>query len=68
MTTTNSNGLTTPHSQPAKALTKHATDFIARCRLFASGIYLERSIDAGLIVALTLVLLQIAFIAIWRVL
>ena len=61
-------GLTTPHSQPAKTLTKYATDFIARCRLFARGIYLERSIDAGLIGALSLVLLQIAFIAIWRVL
>jgi len=30
------NGLTTPHSQPAKTLTKYTADFIARAARFAS--------------------------------
>ena len=36
-------GLTTPHSQPAKTLTKRTTDFIARCGVTAmndAGLYL----------------------------
>lgn len=45
------NGLTTPHSQPAKTLTKYATDFIARCTIIASA-------NAGLYVAFAVVLLQ----------
>jgi len=31
------NGLTTPHSQPAKTLTKYTADFIARAARFASA-------------------------------
>ena len=33
---TKDNGLTAGNSQPAKALTKHATDFIALCARLAS--------------------------------
>ena len=62
------NGLTTPHNQPAKILTKFATDFIARCTLFASGFYLNRGIDPALCVAFVLVLLQAVLMAVWGVL
>lgn len=36
MAATKGNGLTTPHSQPAKTLTKHTGDFIARAARFAT--------------------------------
>lgn len=58
-TPTSDNGLTTPHSQPVKRLSKHKADFIAiwnRIKRFASGFYIVRGIGvdslflAGLIV------------------
>lgn len=45
---TKDNGLTARNSQPAKALTKHATDFIALCAPLAS-------LDAAVICAAALV-------------
>lgn len=45
---TKDNGLTAGNSQPAKALTKHATDFIALCARLAS-------LDAAVICAAALV-------------
>lgn len=52
------NGLDAINDQPAKTLTKYATDFIARCTIIASA-------DAGLYVAFVLVLLQAALMAVW---
>ena len=68
MTTRKGNGLDAANDQPAKRLTKYAIYYIARCRLFASGFYLEKGIDAGLIVAFSLVLLGVALIGFWRLL
>ena len=68
MNPTKGNGLTTPHSQPAKTFTKYATDFIARCTLFASSFCLNKGIDAGLGVAAAVVVVQIVWLAVWRVL
>jgi hypothetical protein len=62
------NGLDAINDQPAKTLTKHATDFIARCKLFTGGFYLSRGIDAGLCVAFALLLLQAALMVAWEVL
>jgi hypothetical protein len=47
------NGLTTPHSQPAKIITKHATYFIAsygRIKGAMAGFYLDRGIGLDSIV------------------
>ncbi len=62
------NGLEAARNQPAKLLTKYATDFIARCTLFASGFYLNKGIDPTLCVAFVLVLLQAVVMAAWGVL
>jgi hypothetical protein len=51
--------------QPVKTLTKYATDFIARCTLFASGFYFEKGIDVGLLLTFVLVLLQAVLMAAW---
>jgi hypothetical protein len=51
---TKDNGLTTPHSQPAK--TKHAADFIARAASFAIA-------DSGYLVLCVVVLVQAALMA-----
>ena len=55
------NGLEAARNQPAKTLTKYATDFIARCTIIASA-------DAGLYVAFAVVLLQAALMVVWGVL
>ena len=55
------NGLDAINDQPAKTLTKHATDFIARRTFIASA-------DAGLCVAFAVVLLQAALMVAWGVL
>lgn len=58
MTTTHKNESPVSAGQFVKTLTKHATDFIARCTIFASA-------DAGLYVAFAVVLLQAVLMAVW---
>jgi hypothetical protein len=55
---TKGNGLTTPHSQPAKTLTKYAADFttmVARSATAASDFYLDHAIGFDSIAMLILV-------------
>lgn len=61
MKTPKDNGLTTPHSQPAKTLTKYAAYFISKCTKLATGFYIDRGIDLSFIaccVALVLAVLM----------
>jgi len=55
------NGLTTPHSQPAKTLTKYTADFIARAASFAMA-------DSGYLVLCLVVALQAALLSLVGVL
>ena len=55
------NGLTAGNSQPVKSLSNYATYFIARCANFASA-------DAGLRLAVVVVLLQAVLMAAWGML
>lgn len=55
------NGPDSREVQPVKTPTKYATDFIARCIMFASA-------DAGLYVAFAVVLLQAVLMVVWGVL
>lgn len=64
-TPTSDNGLTTPHSQPAKIFTRNATYFIAsytRIKGAMAGFYLDRGVGLDSIV---MVALMAVFTTIW---
>jgi len=65
MTTHHKNESPVSAGQFVKTLSKCAANFIARCKLFASGFYLNKGIDAGLIVAFALLLVQVGLVAVW---
>jgi hypothetical protein len=58
---TSGDGLTTPHSQPAKTITKHTIDFIARAASYATA-------DSGYLVLFVVVLVQAVLMALAGVL
>lgn len=64
VTPTSDDGLTTPHSQPAKILTKYATYFIAsyaRIKRAMAGFYLDRAIGLD---SIAMVILMAVFAAV----
>lgn len=66
METPKDNGLTTPHSQPVKTLTKYAAYFISKCSKLATGFTLDRSIDLSFIACCVALLIQAVLIGVFQ--